>query len=310
MFQHELRVWREWQCSQCSRTVRTRGNVSARQCPCVDPPAFMTLVDPPRKTDWDVSPFVTYQTEELTTPTEKELNEELPEWEGRAEMEKKIEEKESRPRRGVGFLRAESADIPDPPATEGGTETDDPSADFGEGLLEEGPASEDRPAGKRSRRRRGRQGAETDASSRSEVTDAGEATSSAADSPAGEGGAASAKTGRKRRRRRNRRSRRNSDKPDATSSVPAADSHDGADAALPPGRQTGAADAAAPFDGTAVQANGGTSAGGESSSGESEGAPKKKRRRRRRRNKKKGTPDGSAGADTPNDANDSGGPDD
>lgn len=88
----------------------------------------MSIVDPDRK-QVDVSRFVTYQSEELTTPTEKELIEDLPEWEGREAHQKKVEEKASKPRRGVGFLRAE----PEPAETQ---EEASAESDFGAGLDE------------------------------------------------------------------------------------------------------------------------------------------------------------------------------
>lgn len=268
-FQYELRVWREWKCDQCARTVRTRGNVSTRRCHCADPPPFMKLVEEGPKTPPDVSAFVNYQTEELTTPTEKELNEELPEWEGRAEMERKIEEKESRPRRGVGFLRAENVD--DLPVTESDT-SESTGSDFGDGLFEaesEDDQSDAAKEGRRSRRRggRGRSGDKT-----------GESSDPSADSNA-EDEETPEKTGRKRRRRRNRKSRRNPDKADASPSV---------DPSQPQ-----------KSDQTTVAAVDSTGSVGitsdDNTNADDDGAPKKKRRRRRRRNRKRSGSEGQAG---------------
>lgn len=130
ILQYELRIHRLWRCPSCARTVRTRGHVSSRQCTCADPMPFMSVVEdaPPA---FDASKFVTYQTDELTTPTEKELLEDLPEWEGREAHRIKVEEKETKPRRGVGFLRAE----PSTETAESQTE-DSLDSEFGAGLDE------------------------------------------------------------------------------------------------------------------------------------------------------------------------------
>lgn len=90
-------------------------------------------------TKFDASEFVSYLSEELTTPTERELNEELPEWKHREAVQKKIEEKASKPRRGVGFLRAEnSPDVDFPDATEDSEVPADVNSEvesnFGEGI--------------------------------------------------------------------------------------------------------------------------------------------------------------------------------
>ena len=100
-------------------------------CRCSDPPCFMAIVeDPPRPVD--ISRFITYQTDEYTTPTEAELVEELPEKEGFTPVSEYVEPKEKKPFRGTGYLRAEAAPEDDTsPAT--GTEEDE-WAEFGIGI--------------------------------------------------------------------------------------------------------------------------------------------------------------------------------
>ncbi|MCR9201839.1 MAG: hypothetical protein NXI04_24610 [Planctomycetaceae bacterium] len=231
----------------------------------------MKLVEEGPKTQWDVSAFVNYQTEELTTPTEKELNEELPEWEGRAEMERKIEEKESRPRRGVGFLRAENVDDLSTSETTTGESSE---SDFGDGLFEKDSEGGQGNSTQERRRPRGRGGRGRGRGTEKPVEAGDQPTDSAA-----EGDETPGKTGRKRRRRRNRKSRRNSDKSDAATSV---------DSSEPPESEP---TSVAPAESAELVG----SSADDSIDSADEGAPKKKRRRRRRRNRKKSGSEGQAG---------------
>lgn len=107
MLQYELRIYRHWKCPTCSRTVRTRGAVASRLCECSQPANFMQLIDTPAVGAFDASAFTTYDNEVDSTPTERELVEELP----AHLMPPPIDTENIKPtfRRGTGYLRAESA---------------------------------------------------------------------------------------------------------------------------------------------------------------------------------------------------------
>ena len=205
---------------------------------------------------FDASEFVSYMSEDLTTPTERELNEELPEWKHREAVQKKIEEKASKPRRGVGFLRAEDSpevDFPDPILNS------EIESSFGEGINDsEITAPARRLPTKRPARLPADAGSGGQESSGSQ-TDQG-------DGDEGKG------PGRKRRRRRGRRSK----SPGGADTSTADTSPSGIAAAAPSGSESsvsdspesqGAADNAAP---------------------DKEGTPAGKRKPRNRRRRRRG----------------------
>lgn len=270
ILQYELRIHRLWRCPSCARTVRTRGNVSSRQCTCTDPMPFMSVVEE-EPTPFDASKFVSYLTDELTTPTEKELLEDLPEWEGREAHRIKVKEKETRPRRGVGFLRAE----PSTDTTESLTE-DSLESEFGAGLDEaelkaiaaknsERPKS-NRPGPNRPRR---------DRSNRPPEARAGHSTGSNDGSSANEQKDGDNKIpGRKRRRRRGRRNRKDST---PTSGEPAS-------AQPSVSAESSGADVVKPEESGGDQSN------------KSSGDKRKPRRRRRRGGRNRSSPGSGEGA--------------
>lgn len=238
----------------------------------------MSIVEDP-KPPFDASKFVTYQTEELTTPTEKELLEDLPEWEGREAHRKKVEEKESKPRRGVGFLRAE-------PATESTDGQSDEAADsdFGAGLDEAelkaiSEKNPKRPPANRSRRDRPGRKPQAKPTKQDGPADGNSANQ--------EHEAGGEKTpGRKRRRRRGRRNRKDSPQATGDSTVTSQDSADGSNGT----KDIASASAlSGPGDKNSNDGDGGQS-------GPPTGEKRKPRRRRRRGGRNRGNSGSGDGA--------------
>lgn len=199
MKQHHQRVLRLWRCPECDRTVRLPGRVTSRTCQCMGEPTLMQLQETERFRTFDIEPFVSYQTEEDTTPTAAELVEEIPQHlMPVGPTEEEIAAKAAKPRRGKAYLRTEVDEQPksSPPSTEDSAEETD---DFGAGIDDEVSPSESLQSGRES------------SSSNASTTRPTESLPKA-DSESG---------GRKRKRRRRRKSgRRNSDagQPDTSGS--------------------------------------------------------------------------------------------
>ncbi len=167
MLQHELKIYRHWECSICGRSVRTRGAVASRLCECATPATFMKLIDTPPVGAFDASAFTTYDNEVDATPTERELVEELPEH----MLPPPVDTENIKPtfRRGTGYLRAEMAPEAEVEAEHESLPLEPVVVDFFGAGLDSGaepPAvaetSDSGGTGKKRRRRRRRKPRETD----------------------------------------------------------------------------------------------------------------------------------------------------
>ena len=201
----------------------------------------MHVIDMPPVPEFDATPFVNYQTDEFTTPTETELVETLPNMPVfEVPAEKPL-------RRGKGYLRAEISENEAPAPT-------DEQEDFGAGIDEEEPqrltedvssemtsdkvsepaaatetdsdrSQEDKP-GKRRRRRRKPRGDRSD-DTRSEGDGTEDNSSPAGNGSETEEEAAEGGDQPKRKKRRRNRRRRGRGKSDGSEGPSSGDSHSG-----------------------------------------------------------------------------------
>lgn len=214
----------------------------------------MTLIDPEPVRPFDASPFVTYDTEEFTTPTESELVEDLPE---REPLPIELAAAEKPLRRGKGYLRAEPApdDDPDSPSA--------PQSDFGAGIDDEPSV---KPAAIASTNEVTTPHGEAPLAGDSEYSSPAQREADSQDSKSEGSDSAEGQTRRKRRRPRRRR---NGSRPDRNSA--------GGDVS-----SESAASSGTSGEGEATRASA-AAQGEESRTGASDGSRKKRRRRNRRR---------------------------
>lgn len=217
--------------------------MTSRVCRCSDPPEQMHVIDMPPVPEFDATPFVNYQTDEFTTPTETELVETLPNMPVfEVPAEKPL-------RRGKGYLRAEISENEAPAPT-------DEQEDFGAGIDEEEPqrltedvssemtsdkvsepaaatetdsdrSQEDKPGKRRRRRRRRKPRGDRSDDTRSEGDGTEDNSSPAGNGSETEEEAAEGGDQPKRKKRRRNRRRRGRGKSDGSEGPSSGDSHSG-----------------------------------------------------------------------------------